>query len=61
MTDEELVIVEAMIVYGGGFVSALGRAWRLADVWNQAKLKEAFLEYWQQYRDLAAIKKAKQG
>ncbi len=55
MTDDELETVEAMIRYGGGFVHALGHAWRLADAPNRARLLAAFPEYWGKYRTLAAI------
>lgn len=47
-------ITEAMIRYGGGFVSGLGRLYRQADASNQAKLVAAFPEYFAEYRDLAA-------
>jgi len=42
-------ITETMRKKGGGFVSRLGVLWRHADSENQAKLKEAFANYWQQY------------
>lgn len=51
MTAHE--ITEAMIVYGGGFVSALGKLYRQADAVNQKKLAEAFPEYFQEYAELA--------
>jgi len=51
MTDFE--ITEAMIVYGGGFVSSLGRLWRQADAINRGKLRDAFPEYWTSYTDPA--------
>lgn len=47
-------ITEAMIVYGGGFVQLLGRLYRHADIMNQARIREAWPEYWQQYSDIAA-------
>ena len=50
-TDHE--ITEAMIRYGGGFVSGLGRLWRQADVVNSGRLREAFPEYWTQFQDPA--------
>lgn len=56
MTDYD--ITGAMIVYGGSFVQALARAWRCADAANQAKLKAAFPEYWEQYRGIAQMKSA---
>lgn len=49
-------ITEAMIVYGGGFVSQLGRLLRLADVDNRRRLVEAFPEYIQQYDELAVLR-----
>lgn len=47
-------ITEAMIQYGGGFVSGLGCLYRQADMSNQAKLVAAFPEYFAQYREFAA-------
>jgi hypothetical protein len=49
-------ITETMIVYGGGFVSQLGRLIRLADDDNTRRLVEAFPEYIQQYDELAATR-----
>lgn len=54
MSDFE--ITEAMICFGGGFVSGLGRLWRQADTDNRARLKAAFPEYWHQYAELATVK-----
>lgn len=51
MTDYE--IAEAMIVYGGSFVSSLGRLWQLADPVNRGRLKDAFPDYWKNYSDEA--------
>jgi len=42
-------ITETMMKLGGGFVSHLGRLWRLGDDSNRAKLKAAFPEYWASY------------
>jgi len=42
-------ITETMRQKGGGFVSRLADLWRHADSENQAKLKDAFAAYWQQY------------
>lgn len=55
MSDYE--ITEAMIVYGGSFVSQLGTLFRYADVYNAAKLKAAFPEYWTKYQELAELKR----
>jgi hypothetical protein len=56
MTDHDLATVDAMIRFGGGFVSALGKAWIRADADNARRLRAAFPEYWQQYQDLAQTK-----
>jgi len=57
MTDlTDFEITNAMYVYGGSFVSALGTLWRLADDDNRARLKAAFPEYWVEYRELAILK-----
>jgi hypothetical protein len=53
--NELLTVLDAMERYGGGFVSALARAWRKADGENQAKLRDAFDGYYQQY--LATVKR----
>ncbi len=44
-------ITEEMIKYGGQFVSRLGDLWRHADDDNRAKIKAAFGELWQRYRE----------
>jgi len=49
-TDYE--ITEAMLIYGGRFVSALGALFRCADSENQQILKAAFPHYWVEYREL---------
>lgn len=49
-------ITDAMITYGGGFVSGLGRLYRQADAVNQALLKAAFPHYWKEYREVVARK-----
>ena len=53
MTEWE--ITEAMIVYGGSFVSMLGKLYRLADTDNRARLRQAFPEYWAEYIELAQL------
>lgn len=45
-------VTQAMLTYGGSFVEALAKAFRAADARNQARIKEAFADYWQQYADL---------
>jgi hypothetical protein len=54
MTDYD--ITDAMIIYGGSFVQALGRLFRLADPENQRKLKTAFPDYFVEYHQLAMTK-----
>lgn len=49
-------ITEAMIIYGGNFVHTLGNLFRLADEVNQAKLRMAFPEYWEEYRELVVLR-----
>lgn len=55
MTTRAHAITDAMIRFGGDFVSALGVLFRRADDDNRARLKAAFSEYWAQYRELAAM------
>jgi hypothetical protein len=58
MTDEDLHVVDAMIRFGGGFVSALGKAWIRADADNERRLRAAFPEVWREYQQVAALKRA---
>lgn len=54
MTDEtDYDISEAMIRFGGGFVSQLGLLFRQADLANRARLKAAFPDYWRRYAEMA--------
>lgn len=46
-------ITEAMLVYGGSFVRALGLACRAADPENLVRLKLAFADYWIEYGHIA--------
>jgi len=54
-------ITEAMIRYGGGFVSGLGRLYRQADTANQRILREAFPHYFSEYIAIAIAKEALNG
>lgn len=57
MDEEDAKIADSMRVMGGSFVSALGElAWR-ADPINLKKIKEAWPEYWDAYREIACTKK----
>ena len=59
MTDEEYArtqeaaTIDAMIVNGGSFVRALGRAATLGDRENRDRIRKAFPEYWEKYARLA--------
>ncbi len=55
--EEDFKVVEAMEKYGGGFVKSLAQCFFHADMNNFAKLKETFSEYWEQYRQMADMKK----
>ena len=52
----EWEIAEAMVQYGGGFVSQLGKLFRAADVDNKKRLVAAFPDYFDQYREIAQRK-----
>jgi hypothetical protein len=54
-------ITETMITHGGGFVSGLGRLYRSADVVNQARLRDAFPDYWTQYDEMTLLVKQQAG
>jgi len=51
LRDDE--VIESMERYGGHFIQALANAARKADLDNLRKIKEAFLQEWQKYSDLA--------
>lgn len=53
MTSEERRIVETMLNYGGNFVKHLAKTMLVADAKNFGKLKEAFPEYWERYRQMS--------
>ena len=46
-------ITQAMKDCGGGFVKQLGHLYRLADETNQARIKAAWPELWQNYTEMA--------
>ena len=48
--DEMLKVANAMLNYGGSFVSSLGKALLDADEVNQQKIKNAFPECWEKYK-----------
>jgi hypothetical protein len=54
ISDRDIAL--AMVTFGGSFVAALGAAWTRADAVNAEKIKAAFPEYWEQYRDLVQLR-----
>lgn len=53
MKPDKVVVGEAMISFGGGFVRALGAALLRADGNNTARIKKAFPDYWKKYTKIA--------
>lgn len=53
-TEEDAQIVDAMAYYGGSFVKSLAACFYRADATNFAKLKRAFPEYWEEYRQMVS-------
>jgi hypothetical protein len=53
MNNEDRRIVDAMMNYGGNFVQNLAKAMLAADPNNFSKLKQAFPEYWEKYRQMS--------
>lgn len=49
---EKVLVANAMINYGGGFVQCLGKALARADFMNTALIKQTWPNYWQQYLEL---------
>ena len=56
MTDIEIAI--CMKEMGGSFASALGECFLRADAGNRERLKAAFPDLFEQYLELAQIRKA---
>ena len=52
-TDAE--VLKAMILWGGSFVAAIGRAGLQADEMNMNRLKRAFPDYFLAYSTLAEM------
>jgi hypothetical protein len=53
--DEAIHVARAMIKSGGSFVYYLGQALEHADHINTARIKDAFPEYWQEYKAMAGV------
>lgn len=54
---DDYEILEAMTVYGGSFASALAGAFGRADSENYSRLKTAFPELWDEYRELVLARR----
>ena len=59
ITDYDIVLT--MMHMGGSFAKHLAEAWYCGDTANQARLKSAFPELWEEYRGLAELRKAPTG
>ena len=59
MTDNDLYTIEAMELYGGSFVRALGGLCRHADPKNFLKIRATWPEYWNDYSKLGQKLKLK--
>ena len=55
MEISDLEILDAMQKWGGGFVSAFAKAYRVADDDNRRLLKPVFDKYRESYRQAAEI------
>jgi hypothetical protein len=49
-------ITDAMMNFGGSFVSMLARTFRCADYVNQQRIKDTWPELWTEYARLAQLK-----
>jgi hypothetical protein len=55
LTDDD--IARAMQLFGGSFITLLGKAWQFGDTDNRRRIQAAFPEAWAQYRELALMKR----
>ena len=53
--NEAMRVARAMIEDGGSFVHYLGHALEHADHANMARIKDAFPEYWKEYKAIAGV------
>jgi len=53
MDEKQMRTVEAMETYGGSFVKALARCFRVADQTNFQRLFITFNIYWREYEEMA--------
>lgn len=56
-TDADVVAM--MFLRGGSFAQHLARTWSVGDQRNRARIKAAFPDIWERYRDHAARRMAK--
>jgi hypothetical protein len=53
----EWEIKEAMRIFGGSFIQQFARLYDAADPVNQARLRAAFPDYWEQYRQITEARR----
>lgn len=53
-TADDTRVIEAIRIYGGDFARALAAAAKRADSTNLARIRAAFPELWELYREIAA-------
>lgn len=58
ITEED--IVDAMKKYGGGFIKSLADTYCKADSNNKIRIKNAFVDYWEQYKQIATDEREKE-
>ena len=61
LQTEVIYVAWAMRAYGGSFVKSLGEALDHADDINAQKIKNAFPDYWTEYKDMGICNKPKDG
>ena len=57
--DKEYEVIDCMQKYGGSFVKALAECLIRADPINYKKLKDAFTDYFLQYKGMANLQNEK--
>lgn len=61
MNERDYRIIESMEKYGGSFVKALSKCFRLADNNNYKILRESFPNYWETYEEFAIEDEKREG
>jgi pyruvate/2-oxoacid:ferredoxin oxidoreductase beta subunit len=52
--NENYEVIEAMEKFGGSFIQALAQCYNTADQINFIKLRDAFPEYWEEFKKMAS-------